>query len=182
MVKKIDTSWEIGEKKEEYRNPFFEIVSHDVVRPDGTHGKYYVLEKGGPFSIIIPRFTDGTTLLVGQYRVPIRQYSWEFPMGMVLGKLPLEIAKQELTEETGYTAKKWKEIGHFFAAPGHTSSHAFVFTAEELTEGIASPEAGEFFEMKRVSFEEIETFIKNQTIIDGPTICSYYLFKHRTLT
>ncbi len=46
-------------------------------------------------------------LLVHQYRLPAEKYLWELPAGRLdPGEKPLQAARRELKEETGYTAKQ----------------------------------------------------------------------------
>src|SRR6202162_4395827 len=47
-------------------------------------------------------------LLVRQYRLPAGKNLWELPAGRLdPGEKPLQAARRELKEETGYTARKW---------------------------------------------------------------------------
>src|SRR3989344_5284185 len=103
----MDTKdWKIITSTIDYQNPFFKIFKKSLIRPDGTESTYYVLERETSFfSIVIPLTDTYETYLIGQYRVPTGQFSWEFPMGGVIGKEPLEAAQQELIEETGLRAK-----------------------------------------------------------------------------
>jgi 8-oxo-dGTP pyrophosphatase MutT (NUDIX family) len=51
------------------------------------------------------------TWLVGQYRFPLQQYSWEIPEGGAPeGTDPLLTAHRELKEETGFTAQNWQHL------------------------------------------------------------------------
>ncbi len=180
--KKIDiANWKIGDKKEAYRNPFFTVFSYEAVLPNDTQSTYYILEKH-PFSIVIPVTERNTLVLVAQYRPSMRQVSWEFPMGSVKGKTPREMAVQELKEETGYTAEKLTELGNFFVAPGHSNSRAYVYTAQGLTAGQATPEANEFFETREVTVLEFEKMVRIGVILDGPTISAFYYYKSTITT
>jgi len=154
----------------DYENPYMKVHTYVTSYPDGRKRDYFVLDRRGDFSIVIPFFEDGSTLLVGQYRVPIQSYSWEFPMGTVYNKTPLQIAKQELREETGLTGRSFIKIGTFRVSPGHSMQSSHVFVVKNLTQGNPDPEPFEILSLKRVKVNEVKTMIKNGTIKDGPTI------------
>lgn len=171
------TNWKIVNTKKVYKNPHFKIIEQAVIRPDGTDAIYYTLVRKSDFSIIIPLTEQNETYLVGQYRIASQKFSWEFPMGGVDGKEPLDTAKQELIEETGLTAKSWKKLGSFYVANGHTSQKANIFLAHDLTQGDPQPEAGEFLEIKKVPIKQIGLMIKQEEITDGPTIFAYQAYQ-----
>ena len=170
------TNWKKTSEKIVHKNPHFQIHEEDLIRPDGSKTKYYVMDRYAPFAIVIPIDVSGKIFLVHQYRVPVKQMSWEFPMGGVIGKEPLDIAKQELKEELGMTAATWMYIGLFHVANGFCSQKGYVFIARELTKGKPQPEPGEFIEWKLFSIHEIEKMIKNGRIKDSPSITSFYFF------
>lgn len=178
---KKDENWQVLETTMEYENPFMRITKSIVLRPNKNKDPYYVLDRRSNFSIAIPIDNKGFTYLVGQYRFPPRFYSWEFPMGVVTGKSSLDMAKGELQEETGITAKQWQQIGMFQVAPALTDQKAYVFIARELSFGSAMPEENEFIKVKKASFKEIEEMVKKGEILDGPTISALYFYK-QTLT
>lgn len=157
----------------DYQTPYSTVYKDIIIFPDGKEKEYWIAERA-PFSIIIPLFPDNSTILVGQYRIPVDYYSWEFPMGSVEGAQPLENAKQELQEETGYIAKKWEHIGNYFWGPGTTTTKVSVFIARDLKEGTPHPEETEHLTVKRLTIPEIEHMIQSGDILDGPTITAYH--------
>ncbi len=162
----------------EHKNPYYSVFKEEILYPDGKKHTYWVQNKDD-FSIIIPIFPDKTTILVGQYRIPADFYSWEFPMGSTEGKDPLEAAKKEFIEETGYNAEHWQQIGSYLHAPGRAPTVTSVFIAQGLSEGEAHPEEKEILQLKHVSINEVENMIRSHIIQDGPTIVAYhYLEKY----
>jgi 8-oxo-dGTP pyrophosphatase MutT (NUDIX family) len=158
----------------DYENPYMKIHKKEVEYPNTTRGTYWVLERRGNISIIIPLFSSKETLLVGQFRVPTQEYSWEFPMGSVKGKDGITVAKQELKEETGLIANTFERIGEFWVANGHSSQKAYVYIAKDLEQQEMEPEEHEFLEIKHVAVADIHKMIIDGTIKDGPTITAYF--------
>jgi len=169
--------WKTLSSKIVYKNPFMKIREDEVIKPNGKASPFYVLDRFSPFSIIIPLEDDLKTYLVGQYRYSTKYYSWEFPMGGVINLSPLAIAKQELKEETGFSAKRWERLGKFQVSPGHASQEGFVFLAQDLKEGEPEPEENEFLEVKKMSIKKVGEMIKKGEILDGPTIIAYHLLE-----
>ena len=154
----------------DYKNPRMKILKSEAIFPDKRIKEYFVLDRYGDFSVVIPLFPDLSTMLVGQYRLPVDAYSWEFPMGSVKGKSPLQMAKQELREETGIRAKKFRKLGEFYVAPGYSNQKVHIYIATGLSRGEPDPEPFEILEVKKVPLEDVKTMIKDGTIKDGPTI------------
>lgn len=164
------TSPKVLKKSTAYKNSRLRILKYKTEFPNKKIKDFFVLDRYSDFSVVVPIFPDMTTVLVGQYRVPVESFSWEYPMGSVRGKTPLETAKQELKEETGISARKYKKMGEFFVAPGFSNQRMHVFIATYLTEGDPKPEPFEFLQTKKVKLSEVKTMIKNGTIKDGPTV------------
>lgn len=160
-------------KELDYSSPPMDVLRYEIEDSSGKKRPYWVLDRKNEFSIVIPIFPDKTTVLIGQYRVPIEEFSWEFAMGTVAGATPLQAAKQELKEESGLSAKKWQKIGDFFLAPGVSSQIGHVYLATDLTVGSPEPEEDEILESKRITLEEVGKMIESHEIKDGPTIISW---------
>jgi ADP-ribose pyrophosphatase len=117
-------------------------------------------------------------LLVRQYRLPAAKYLWELPAGKVdPGEKPLQAAKRELAEETGYKAKKWKKLASFFVSPGYVEERMTIFRATELTAGDPTPMDDENIESRWFKRKEIAKMIESGKIEDAKTIIGFFMAK-----
>jgi len=145
--------WTINSKAKVFENPYIELHTYDGIRPDGAPGIYGVMSPKSYAILILPLFADGTTMLVGQHRFPLDNYSWEIPEGgSPKSDPPLDGAKRELKEETGLTAQHWREILQAETSNSVTDEQAFGFLAWGLEEGVQELEGTEVIECKRLPF------------------------------
>ena len=154
----------------------FTVGSYKVELPNGEETIFF-LRKGHPFSIIVPVLKDGAFVMVRQYRIGAEKFSLEFPMGEVADKSPIEMAEIELKEETGYTAKKIENIGHFYLSPGWSNQIGNIYLATEITAGEQELEPYEFIEVVVVTEQELEQYMEDGTIIDASTITAYAAYQ-----
>src|SRR6202171_4325790 len=117
-------------------------------------------------------------LLVRQYRLPAEKYLWELPAGRLdSGENPLQAARRELVEETGYRARRWKKMVSFYPSPGYVSEKMTIFLARELTAGEAQPMEDERIECRWFAAKELEQEIRSNKIQDSKTMVGYLLWK-----
>ena len=84
--------WKKLSTKSVYKNHWMEITEDRIESPKGKKMTYGVVHKK-PFALIIP--WDGKYFtLVGQYRYPIDNWTWEFPQGHCEGVSIEETAKK----------------------------------------------------------------------------------------
>jgi len=166
-----------------YENRWLRLREDQVRRQDGSEGIYSVLERA-EFAVIAP-IQDGLVHLVEQFRYPVGERCWEFPMGTWETRTdvdPRALAAGELREETGLQAGTLTEIGSVFQAPGYSSQLGRVFYATDLT---AVGDAREHEEQDMVTgafpVAEFERMIRDGVIRDAITIAVYGMLKIRGL-
>jgi 8-oxo-dGTP pyrophosphatase MutT (NUDIX family) len=155
-------------------NPWFRVRQDQVIRPDGEPGTYNTVMAANAVGVV-PCFPDGSILLVGQYRYPISRYSWEIPEGGgERDERPLQTARRELREETGYRAQNFRSLGVFHTSNCFTDEKAFLYYATGLTPGESSQDATEQIVTRRVPFEDAYRMASSGEITDGMTIVALF--------
>lgn len=140
----------------------------DAYRGD-AHRNVEVVEHVGGVAIVAQP-SPGEIVLVRQYRHAVGQELWEVPAGMIeRGEPPLETARRELIEETGYRAETLRFLFSMYTTPGFCTERIHLFVAEGLTQGIAEPEDDERFEIRTWSVEEAWSLVETDRLRDAKT-------------
>lgn len=122
--------WEILDSEYLYRRPWL-TARRDVVRlPDGTvYDEYYVLEYPTWINVIALT-TDGKFVMVKQYRHGLGIVATELCAGVAEeGEKPIEAAKRELLEETGFGGGEWELSMVISANPSSQNNLSYSFIA-----------------------------------------------------
>lgn len=165
-----------------YENPWLRVREDDLERDDGARGSYAFVE-APDIALIVP-WDGGAFHLVGQYRYPIGERSWEFPSGSVdpIRDGDLEsVAARELQEETGVSAASLELLGTLTVHPSTSTQRCSVFLATELTVGPAAPDPEEVDLVARVfTPAELRRMVAAGAIKDAKSLAALTLFDLRT--
>lgn len=143
-------SWEILSTEIVARTPRFDLVKEDVRLPGGKVKELYLTSMRDA-SVIFPVTADGKIVMLNEYRHPCRTRLLSLPGGQIEdGDTPLEAAKRELLEETGYTAEDFEFVQEVFADPPRTGRKWHFFIARD-----AKPIA----EQDLTEFEDLEVIL-----------------------
>jgi 8-oxo-dGTP pyrophosphatase MutT (NUDIX family) len=173
-----DNPWQILSSQEIYDNPWISLTEHQVINPNGGRGIYgNVHFKNLAIGILV--LDDArNTWLVGQYRFPLKQYSWEIPEGGgALDVNPLESAKRELLEETGLQAQSWMELQRIHLSNSVSDELGIIYLARDLSYGKAEPEETEQLQVQKLPFEQAYQMVVAGEITDSISVAALLKLK-----
>jgi len=162
-----------------YQGPVFSVTTDQVEEPGGVRARRDVIRHSGSIVVLAvddaaraARKAEPRILLERQYRHAAQSMMWELPAGRIDdGETALAAAKRELIEETGYTARQWKRILHFYVSPGFLDETMTIYLACGLRVGQAQPEADEKIAIKFFRISEAKRMALQGRIRDAKTIC-----------
>lgn len=154
-----------------YRNPWLTVWHDEVTRPDGEPGIYGVVHFRNTAVGVVAIDDHDRVALVGQHRYAFDAYHWEIPEGgSPLDEDSLAGAQRELLEETGLTARSWREIGRWELSNSVTDEAAVAYLATDLQQGQAQPDGEEVLEFRWLPFDEVMELIARGRITDALTV------------
>lgn len=178
MSSQDQNPWKTLSSNKIYENPWISLTEHQVVNPGGGNGIYGEIHFKNLAIGIIAIDDYNNTWLVGQYRYPLKKYSWEIPEGgCPEGTDPLESAKRELLEETGITANSWVEIQRIHLSNSVSDELGIIYLARGLSFGEASPEESEELFVKKLPFETAFQMVTDGEITDSLSVAAILKLK-----
>ncbi len=170
-MKTEKNSWQKISSHVPYENKWIQVEHHEVINPSGGQGIYGQVNFKNVAIGIIPLDEEMNTWLVGQYRFPLDEYSWEIPEGgCPEGEEWLDAAKRELREETGLLASKWTLISKIHTSNSVCNEVGYIFLAEGLSQSDAEPEETEDLQVRKVSFADVVSWVMENKITDSLSV------------
>lgn len=175
--------WAVKSVRRPFENNWLALDEHQVTRPDGNPGTYTVVRIRRLAVGVLPIDANGDVHLVGQWRFPLKRYSWEIPEGGAEpGEDALDCAKRELAEETGLAASDWRLILEMDLSNSLTDERAKMFLATGLKAGAAAPEPTEVLRHRRAPFMDALARVADGRIRDSMTVAAVLRAHHMAVT
>lgn len=160
----------ISVRKRLLSTPLFAVEHREYACPGGGRIARDIVVHPGAV-VILPILPDGRIVLIRNYRYAVDRELWELPAGTrESGEEPIDTARRELEEETGYRAEKMAPFIEFYTSPGILSEKMSVFVASGLTFVGQRLEAGEKIVTEPLSIDEIRERLLAGWFSDGKTI------------
>lgn len=146
-------------------------VRHDQIElPDGKRAMREIVEHPGG-ACIAAMNEKGELLLVEQYRYPFSMEMLEFPAGKLEpSEDPLEAAKRELIEETGYEALEIIPLGLVYPSVGYLSEIIYIYYAPKTRFIGQALDDGEFLNVRTYFYHELLDMANRGKINDAKTL------------
>lgn len=167
---------------EAYHGPLFRVTTDEVLEPTGVRVRRDVVRHSGSVVVLAvdENGAEPRILLEKQYRHAAGRFLRELPAGRIdEGESELAAAKRELLEETGYSARSWKRILHFWVSPGFVAEAMSIYLARGLKLGTAQPEDDEVIEISLISLRRAVSMVVRGEIQDAKTIAGIFWLDHQ---
>ena len=158
-------------RKTLYKGKVVTLQLSEVELPNGHNSFREVVRHPGGAAVLIVQ--KGQILLERQFRFPYNKVIWEIPAGKLNpGENPMDAAKRELEEETGYTADELTRLVEVYPSPGYTDEIIYVFLAKNAVYRGSHPDEDEFVNVQFVPLSQAEDMIERGEICDAKTIAA----------
>lgn len=161
---------EVTRRERIYAGNVVTLDVFDVTYPDGESGKREIVQHPGAVAVVALD-SDGSVMLVRQYRTAADQIMLEIPAGTLEpDEPPFDTAARELQEEAGYKPGKLEHIGGIYAAPGYTTEYIHLFLASDLEASTLPSDDDEFIEVVRMPLQRALELVDSGDICDSKTV------------
>ena len=159
-----------------YNGKIFVVTKDEILCPNGQKAIREIVHHRGGVAILFK--VDDKFIFEKQFRYALQEEIIEMPAGKLeKGETPLEAAKRELLEETGYRPLEMIHLGDSYPTPGYSSEVSHLYYCPEAVKEVRHLDSDENIELIYLSLEEIEKMIADNKIKDSKTVAAVFLYK-----
>lgn len=149
-----------------------------VELPNKKYTKREIVEHNGGVAILAVTKSD-EIILVKQFRKAAEDFLLELPAGKIENnEKPIECAKREFKEETGFEADKFEKIYEFYTSPGFCNEKIYLYKASGLVQTGDNPDEDEFIDLLFINIHQAKEMINTGQISDSKTIIGILSYLH----
>jgi len=168
-----------GQEREIYAGRVVTLRLKYLDQPDGSRRLREIVEHA-PGAAVVAVDDRGQVLLVRQPRPAVATRLLELPAGLVdPGEQPIDCARRELAEETGYAARELEPLVSFYTSPGFCTELIHIFVARGLHEITVDHDEEEEIELVRLPLEQAIRHVMESELSDAKTIAGLLAYARR---
>lgn len=164
-----------------YQGKVINVRKDEVLCPNGLTSVREIVSHHGGVGILIK--VDNKFIIERQYRYAFDEEMYELPAGKLEPNEndPLEAAKREALEETGYRPLEMIHLGNMYPTCGYSDEIIHLYYAPKVVKEERHLDNDEFIDLLYLSIEEIEEMIKKGEIKDSKILSALTLYKTKIL-
>ena len=163
-----------------YDGKIFTVTKDDVLCPNGQKAIREIVHHRGGVAILFK--VDDKFIIEKQYRYALDQEIYELPAGKLEeGEVPIEAAKRECLEETGYKPLEMIHLGDMSPTCGYSSEIIHFYYCPKSVKAERHLDSDEVIDIMYMSLEEIEALIKEDKIVDSKILAVLSLYRNKIL-
>jgi ADP-ribose pyrophosphatase len=158
--------WEQLGSEIRYTTKIFRVRKDRLRSPLSSCEREYDVIEAPDWINVIAITAEGNIVLIHQYRQGTKGISMEIPGGMIdPGETPLQAAKRELSEETGYQSEHWQQLGTIYPNPAIQTNRTITFLAQPARlVSEPHPDEDEFIEVFEKPLADVPRLIRDGEI------------------
>jgi 8-oxo-dGTP pyrophosphatase MutT (NUDIX family) len=164
------SGWTVESSNHVFKDRWISVRADSCRTPDGVEiAPFYVLEYADWVQVVALDDQDHV-VLVEQYRHGLGIQSLELPTGGVEPEdaNPVDAARRELAEETGFAADSWRHIATLAPNPANQNNWCHVVLAlGARVSGLANDDPTERTRVVRVPVEEVVQLARSGAIVQA---------------
>lgn len=131
--------WSKEAEEKVLTTPIFTVYDRLMKMPVNQKSGHFFVIEASPWVNIIALTNDYKIVIVRQFRQGTADLTWEIPGGAVdaADAGPMEAARRELAEETGYVSDHWEELGKVSTNPAIFSNYCYFYLATQCKKSVS---------------------------------------------
>jgi len=168
--------WSEASRRPIYDGRIFSVLQAQRQSPDSGRDFSFDIIESPDWVNVVALTETGQVLLIRQYRAGTQTITTEIPGGTVdEGETPLDAARRELAEETGYEADAWEMIGRVHPNPAFQTNTTYTFLARGARRTREQRlDDTESIDVEERRLDDIPQMVADGTITHALVVCAFF--------